>query len=134
MRRFGETVGRINRSFPHWFCDNFQQYNDNEDKLPVDQHMLIALSAPRPVLVCSAEEDRWADPRGEYLAAYHAGPVFRLLGQTGPEHPEMPAIGELLTTTVGYRIRPGQHDVLPEDWQAYCEFAEAHGLGPVRAE
>ncbi|MFO0916054.1 MAG: acetylxylan esterase [Pirellulales bacterium] len=128
-RIFGESVGRINRSFPHWFCDNFQQYNDHEERLPVDQHELLALIAPRAVLVASAEDDRWADPRGELLGAYHASPAFKLLGKTGLDSDQLPPLNKLLDTTVGYRIRPGAHDVLPEDWQAYCDFAEANGWG-----
>ena len=125
-RNFGETVKRINTSFTHWFNDNFNKYNDDVNSLPVDSHMLISLIAPRPVYVASAQEDLWADPRGEYLGAYHAGPVYALYGKKGLERETMPGIHEPVMNTVGYHIRAGKHDVTAYDWDRYLEFADKH--------
>ncbi len=125
-REFGETIEIINNTFPHWFCDNFQKYNKREPSLPIDQHQLIALIAPRKAYVASANEDLWADPKGEFLSAYHAGPVYRLYALSAIDSDTMPKLHAPIMEDIGYHIRAGKHDVTDYDWKCYLDFADKH--------
>ena len=123
-RVIGENVARITANFPHWFCPAFNMYSENEAALPFDQHELLALVAPRYVYVASAEDDLWADPKGEYLSAYYAGPVYRLYGMQGLPSSEQPPIHQPQHFDVGYHIRAGKHDVTEYDWKCYLDFCD----------
>lgn len=126
-RKSGETLEKMVTRFPYWLCRNAWKFTGQEDDLPVDQHMLLSLIAPRPVYVFSGEEDRWADPRGEYLSAYHASEVYRLLGKTGLSSVASPVLDEsIIESDVGYHVRPGGHSVEPSDWKRIMDFMEYH--------
>jgi hypothetical protein len=125
-RWYGETVGIINQKFPHWFAGNYKKYNDNTAALPVDQHMLLSLMAPRPLYVASAEGDQWSDPKGEFLAARKADPVYALFNKKGIGTDSMPGLHQPVGETVRYHIRAGKHDVTLYDWQQYLAFADKY--------
>ena len=125
-RKEGERVKNIIR-FRHWFCGNYDKYADNEDKLPFDAHMLIALTAPRLVYVASASGDKWADPRGEFEGALGASAVYEKLGMVGLSSKEYPKLnGSIQGGKVGYHLREGKHALNEFDWNKYMDFADKH--------
>ena len=123
-RKYGETIKAINTTFPHWFNNNYKQFNDNENALTVDQHMLISLIAPRPVYTTSATKDLWADPVGSYLSISEAQKVYTLYGKksgltTNPPPANIPIIQSIL----GYHNREGIHNMTAYDWGNFIRFA-----------
>ena len=124
-RKSGETVERICSVFPHWFCTNYSAYGGREEKMPWDQHELIAMIAPRPVYVASASEDLWADPVGEYFSLVGATSVYNLFGFKGFTSMEMPGIEEpQVIGRMGHHIRRGGHNTLIYDWEQFVSFAD----------
>jgi hypothetical protein len=124
-RAYGETVKRITGNFPHWFCKRFKSYSGMEGKLPVDQHQLIGLIAPRAVYVASADQDLWADPRGEYTSLVGVAPVYGLLGIKHIANTNMPALDSPRHIgATGYHIRRGKHNLTEQDWGYFLDFAK----------
>jgi hypothetical protein len=121
-----ESVKRITTSFPHWFHPRFTEFGDDPDRLPFDQHCLIAMCAPRPVLLSNAVEDAWANPEGQFELLLAAVPVYQLLGVKGVAPKKMPERGKLMNSTLGYFIRDGKHSMNREDWRAFLDFADKH--------
>lgn len=121
-----ESVERINKSFPHWFNDRFKQFSAEPERLPFDQHCLIAMCAPRPVLLSNAVEDKWANPDGQFELLVAADPVYRLVGAKGVASKTMPAVGKLMDSPLGYWIRDGKHSMNRDDWRVFLDFADRH--------
>lgn len=124
-RRYGETVARLNSAFPHWFCANYKKYAGNEDAMPVDMHMLLALTAPRALYLDCASDDLWGDPRGCYLALYKALPVFQLFDKNSVVPVIMPPLNkQVFSGHTGFHIRDGAHNMLLQDWKCFMDFAD----------
>lgn len=121
-----ESVKVINKSFPHWFNARFKEFGDEPEKLPFDQHCLIALCAPRPVLLSNAVEDKWANPDGQFELLVAADPVYKLLGSKGVASKKMPAVGTLMASPLGYWIREGKHSMNRDDWRVFLDFADTN--------
>lgn len=125
-RNFGETLAILSNVRTHWFCENCRTRSQDAEAMPIDQHHLLALIAPRPVLISSASADHGADPTGEFLTALYASPVFRLLGEQGLAVETKPALNTPVLSNPGYVVREGQHNIFPMDWQNHLDFADRH--------
>lgn len=126
-RKSGETLKKMVTRFPYWLCRNAWKFVEQEDDMPVDQHLLLACIAPRPVYVHSSTDDTWADSKGEFLSAYHASKVYEFLGKKGIESPKLPEIRKpIMKSDVGYHIREGGHSIESYDWMRFLDFADYH--------
>ena len=125
-RDVGETILDLNTNFPYWFCNNFKQYNGHDATLPFDQHMVLAMIAPRPLYIASAIDNHGADPEGEFLAAVAADPVYRLLGTSGLPTKQWPPVNHPVAGQIGYHVRSGGHNVTSYDWTQFLNFADMH--------
>jgi hypothetical protein len=125
-RNYGETVKNLNVNFGYQFAQNYQKFGDNVNALPVDANILLSLIAPRPLLLQTGDKDNWSDPRGEFLAAVAAGPVWRLLGKDDLGTTEMPAPGVPILRTLGYEMHAGGHGTVPSDWDVFLKFMQLH--------
>ena len=124
-RKYGETIDRINKAFPHWFCANYKNYSNRENEMPVDMHELMALIAPRALYVAAASEDLWADPKGQYLALYHSLPVYQLYSKNTRLPQDMPALNTPVRNgQVAYHVRDGAHNLTLKDWNFYMNHAD----------
>lgn len=121
----GESIADITTTFPHWFCSKYKEYAGNVQALPIDQHMLLSLIAPRLLYVASASDDAWADPEGEFLSARLAGSVYKLYDRKGLGKKKMPRPDNPVHEgSIAYHLRTGKHDITPYDWEKFMDFAD----------
>lgn len=125
-RTYGETVAHMTARFGYQFAANYARYGDRVDTLPVDAHMLIASIAPRPLLLQTGDQDVWSDPKGEFLAAVAASPVYTLFGKDALGTSQMPPTGTPIFHTLGYVMHDGGHGTIPSDWDLFLRFMRMH--------
>jgi hypothetical protein len=125
-RIYGETVKHMGARFGYQFCENYQKWGDHPEQMPMDAHMLVALMAPRAVLLQTGDKDLWSDPKGEFLSAVAAGPVFQLFGKQGVGTEVTPPAGKYLPGQLGYYMHAGGHGMVPSDWDVIVQFLEEH--------
>jgi len=126
-RLVGEPVSHLaGPDIGFWFAPNFAKYSDNEAALPIDGSDLAALIAPRPLFILSGTKSARSDPEGEFLGGLEASPVYNLLGAEGMGVSTWPPAQKLINSNVGYYLRPGSHNVTPEDWSAILDWSDSH--------
>jgi hypothetical protein len=133
-RNYGETIAHLTEPsrYPYQFCANYAKYATRVDQFPVDAHMLLALLAPRPVMLQTGDKDVWSDPKGEFLAAVAAGPVYRLLGRQDLGTEQMPPAGQPILHPLGYLMHASGHGTVPADWDEFLKFMELHLTAAAR--
>jgi hypothetical protein len=127
-RNYGETIAHLMAPtrYPYQFAANWAKYGPHPDQSPVDANLLVALMAPRPLLLQTGNTDKWSDPKGEFLSALAAAPVYRLFGKQGLDVDEVPPAGEAILHDIGYEMHAGGHGMVPSDWDVYLEFMKLH--------
>ncbi len=126
-RDYGETVDDMAQRFPYWFNRTFQKWAGRWNDMPVDAHMLIALSAPRPVFVTGGTDDQWADPVGEFQALVAAGPVYRLLGRKDLGTTTLPPLDTpVIAGDLGWYYHTGPHAATAQDWKVFLQFLDKY--------
>ncbi len=119
----GESVKKITEEYPHWFNEKYASYSKNEAEIPVDQHMLIALVAPRPVLLGNSWNDVWSDPNGAYRAAQGADAAYKLLGTQGLAQTGMKD-SDITKGELAFQISKGHHGIRAYDWEDFLSFLD----------
>ncbi len=127
-RDYGETIAHLTAPtrYPYQFAKNYTNWAGFPDKAPMDGHMLAALVAPRPLLLQTGDTDFWSDPKGEFLAAVAAGPVYTLLGKQPLGTETWPKAGDAVLHDLGYEMHSGGHGMVPSDWDVYVQFLKMH--------
>ena len=123
-----EMISHSIRSRAFWYCNRYRMWANRDKETPFDQHMLVAMIAPRLVCIGSATEDPWAGPCGEYLTARLASEAWRVFGRKGLVSDGFPASETPQQDgDISYHLRRGEHDLTPYDWNVYMDFADRHG-------
>ena len=125
-RNYGETIQHLAVRYGYQFCANYAKYGEHVDRFPVDANLLVSLIAPRPLLLQTGDQDKWSDPKGEFLAAVAAEPVYRLLGKQGLGTDQLPPAGQPILHDIGYLMHAGGHGTVPSDWDVFLRFMEMH--------